>query len=526
MITCIDGIPVYRALLDDERDGIVRISLVDDPAVMSDFQKFDRQDRPMRFAVQDEERRIVRGVVMRADFPIYRIDPSGGEYFIMYPASTIREMAEKYLLQNRQNNVDEMHDGQDREDINMVQWFIKDTAAGVSPAGFEDISDGSLFAEFHVLNDDAWAAIKDGTYKGFSLEGFFSLTPEQETEKVEEIVDDLDGMFERIISKLIHNNMTRKERLFRKLGRILASFGAVTTDRGILVWDGDEDLKAGDPVFIEDEDGNRAAAADGDYKTEDGKTIVVENGAVVEIRDPEAEVAPDTAEPAEEVELGSIDTDNGPLYWEGDGELAEGTPVFIQDEAGENIPAPDGEYRADGRIITVADGVVASIAEDQVSEEPAADEPVELRRHKAVRAAFEESYDDRINAIAAALADIGLEYPYIVEAGDTFAVVCVYGEDGEKYYRYELTFDEAGNCILGDFEEVVPDFIPAEEEAPSAEEEIEAMRRENAAMRAEIARLSRLPLAKPAHASLAERSSKTGDKGLDTLARYTSARRK
>lgn len=442
MITCIDGIPVYRALLDDERDGIVRISLVDDPAVMSDFQKFDRQDRPMRFAVQDEERRIVRGVVMRADFPIYRIGPSGGEYFIMYPASTIREMAEKYLLQNRQNNVDEMHDGQDREDINMVQWFIKDTAAGVSPAGFEDISDGSLFAEFHVLNDDAWAAIKDGTYKGFSLEGFFSLTPEQETEKVEEIVDDLDGMFERIISKLIHNNMTRKERLFRKLGRILASFGAVTTDRGILVWDGDEDLKAGDPVFIEDADGNRIEAADGDYKTEDNKTIVVENGAVVEIRDPEAEVAPEPeAEPEADpaVELASVETDNGVLYWEGEGDLAEGTPVFVQNEDGENAPAPDGDYRtADGKIITVADGIVASITDAEAEVAPEAEPAVDVEELRA---------------------------------------------------------------------------------------EIDNLRAENAALKEQVEKLSRTPLTKPAHASLHEPATTTGNKGLDTLARYASARK-
>ena len=75
--------------------------------------------------------------------------------------------------------------------------------------------------------------------------------------------------------------------------------GAVATDKAELVFDGDE-LKEGMEVFIADEnaeDGYRAAE-DGDYTTEDGKTIKVVDGKVAEIIDPAAEVA--TEEPLEE----------------------------------------------------------------------------------------------------------------------------------------------------------------------------------------------------------------------------------
>jgi hypothetical protein len=68
------------------------------------------------------------------------------------------------------------------------------------------------------------------------------------------------------------------------------AYGRKDTDKGAILWEGDEDLKAGDAVFVEGEDGNEQAP-DGDYKTEDGKVIVVENGIVVEIKDAEAEVA-------------------------------------------------------------------------------------------------------------------------------------------------------------------------------------------------------------------------------------------
>lgn len=393
-MTTIDGLPVYRVLVDDDQDGMVRVSLVDDPAVMSDFQSFDRQKRAQLFSVQDEDKRLVRGVVARADFPILRVNERLGEHYIIFPASTIRDMAEKYLTEGRADNVDLMHDRHDRDGIHLVQWFIKDTAAGVNPSGFEDVADGSLFAEYKVESDEVWAAIKDGTFKGFSMEVFYTLTPENDLGYVEDAVEDADGMFERIIAALSSNDMNIKQKnnLLRKLGRILASFASVTTDKGVLAWDGDEDLKAGDRVYIEDAEGNRTEAADGDYRTEEGKVIVVADGAVAEIRDPEAEVAP-AAEPAEE--FGSKDTDKGPLYWEGEDDLKEGDPVFVRDEEGNASPAPDGEYRTeDGKVITVADGIVASIRDDEaeVAPEP---EPVneELEALRAENAALKEEVE-------------------------------------------------------------------------------------------------------------------------------------
>ena len=150
-IVTIDGIPVYKALVDDEDTGMLRISLVDDPAVQSDFLAFAAQKRTQMYAVQDEDKHLVLGVVMRADFPIYRRDERSGEYYVIYKADTIRKMAEKYLVEGRQNEVNLMHvDGSEVDGVHLVQYFIK--GGGINPVGFEDISDGSLFAEFHVEN--------------------------------------------------------------------------------------------------------------------------------------------------------------------------------------------------------------------------------------------------------------------------------------------------------------------------------------------------------------------------------------
>ena len=188
MVT-IGGLPVFDALVNDEETGMLKISLVDEPAVMTDFLAFDAIRRMQMYAVQDDEKRLVYGVVMRANFPILRRSPGIGEYYIVYKPDTIRKMAEKYLADGFQNRVNVQH-SEDVEGVRMVQWFIKDAARGVSPEGFADIADGSLFAEFHVQNDEVWKAVKDGTYNGFSLEGVFDFVPEDDREAAREMAKD------------------------------------------------------------------------------------------------------------------------------------------------------------------------------------------------------------------------------------------------------------------------------------------------------------------------------------------------
>lgn len=281
-------LPIYRAIIDNEEAGMVTISLVDFPATESDFVAFEKVQELQRFSVENEEKHLVRGLVMAANMLIYRVHPLYGEYYIYYDAQTLRTMAERYLKNNFQNNVDLNHNGELVEGVDMVQFFIKDTENGVNPKGFEDYADGSLFAEFHINNDEIWQQVKDGDFKGFSLEGYFGIEPTGKEFKSEQNNNNEDK-YNKTMSKL--------NRIKEALRSLLLEFGEVSTDKGVIVFDGDE-LEAGMEVKGIDEQGNEIQLEDGDYKTEDGKIIVIAEGKVVEIKDDEAEVATD--EPADE----------------------------------------------------------------------------------------------------------------------------------------------------------------------------------------------------------------------------------
>jgi hypothetical protein len=520
MIVTIGGIPVYDAVISDEETGMFRISLVDDPAVMSNFQAFDAHKKTMMYAIQDEEKRLVRGCIMRADFPIYRRDERMGEYYVIYKAEEIRKMAEKYLLEGRQNDVNLMHqEGSDVDGVQMVQYFIK--GDGIQVDGFDDCADGSLFGEFHVVNDDIWAEIKAGTYKGFSLEGVFDLVPEQNKDEIQEIVDLLDGAFKRIFKP--NTFMSKLSKFKAALAKMLQEFGNVTTDKGIISWDGDEDLKAGDSVYVEDSDGNRTPAPDGDYKADDNKVIVVVEGKVSEIKDAEAEVESDF-----------IETDKGKLEWDNEDEdLKAGDAVYITDEEGNRNPAPDGDYTTeDGKVIKVSDGKVTEIVDPkaEVSEEEV--KAKRMTKFNKIKQAFEESFDTKMREISNAIAAvIDTENFYLVDAGGDFGVVETWNEDWTEshYFRYAITWNEDGTAKAADPVEVKLMFVPMDMESPFAkgnDEEMAALKAENKSLKAQVEQMKKVSAAKPAHEEVKESvsMSKSGDKRIDNLRRILSAK--
>ena len=451
-ITTINGIPVYRATLCSENCGMKKISLVDAPAVLTDFQAFADAEQPMRYAVQDEDRRLVYGVIMRANFPIYRYSKKTGEYYILYDADTIREMAEKYLSEGRQDNVNLQHEeGTDVDGVNLVQWFIKDTERGIAPAGFEEIEDGSLFGEFHITNDEVWAGVKDGTYKGFSLEGIFGreeVDAVVSTEKLSTKHNLLMTIMERVrgaIAAALETEFSEEikaEAAAAPEQQQEQTYGSVATDKGVMRWDGDEALAVGNAVKMVAEDGSESAPADGVYTTESHE-VEIAGGVVKEIRDKvdaSAEEAPAEEAPAKEEEKPAQE---------------------------EETEQKAGEQEAPGKFGEMVQRLAAT-------------------------------FDDMYRAIYAAFAAAGLD-AWIVEAGETFAVVELWNGEDWHYYRYALTFNEDKTEVtLGERVEVFPAFVTAEEKA-EAESKYAAQDAELVALRAQVAELKSQPATKPAH---------------------------
>ena len=106
------------------------------------------------------------------------------------------------------------------------------------------------------------------------------------------------------------------------------------------------------------------------------------------------------------MKLGKVETDNGVLIYEGD-VLTEGTEVFIEDESGNIVPAPDGKYSEyvvkDGKIAPsdpVEEPVEEPVTESvEQSEEPATEPEPESEPEP-------DKYEERISALESKIAEL------------------------------------------------------------------------------------------------------------------------
>lgn len=177
-------LPVYKLIIDPEDNtGVARISLVDMPAIEIDYQFFN-QAKPLAFAATDEEQRIASGPAMVANLKIYRRDEQHGEHQVFFDADTIRQIVYKFFKQGNTSQVNLMHE-QPIEGVYLVESFLIDSKRGINtPAGFDTLPDGSWFTSYRIENDQVWQQVKDGTFKGFSVEGMFQHVKEDEDEEL------------------------------------------------------------------------------------------------------------------------------------------------------------------------------------------------------------------------------------------------------------------------------------------------------------------------------------------------------
>lgn len=181
---------------DDFETGMTTISLVDEPAIERDFIAFDKT-KHINFSADNMEHKI-SGPAIIADMPIYRYNPSMGEYYIVFTKEVIEKIVEKYSKQGFFNMVNLQHDeNQYVECAIMTEFYIKDSTKGIVPTGFEDVADGSLFCTYKITDDNLWDEIVNGDkLNGFSIEimGDLKVDPvrcqSEQSKPIDSIIDE------------------------------------------------------------------------------------------------------------------------------------------------------------------------------------------------------------------------------------------------------------------------------------------------------------------------------------------------
>ena len=177
-------LPIYEISIDleNEESTVSFNSLVRDPAHEISFQTFSNMKR---FEFNEEER-VITGVMISADTPIYRFDQDTlEEYYVVFTKQAIKDMVYDYARRKNFNNLNIEHNGANVvEDAAMIMLYQVDNEKGfTAPERFKDAKDGSLIGSYKV-SPEIFEKAKAGEWTGFSIEGSFMI--EETTKSVDE----------------------------------------------------------------------------------------------------------------------------------------------------------------------------------------------------------------------------------------------------------------------------------------------------------------------------------------------------
>jgi hypothetical protein len=189
-------LPIYRISIDLENPNttVSFNSLVSNPAHEKSFQTFSKVQR-YEF---NDEKQIVTGVAISADFPIYRKQGSE-EFYVVFDKQAISDIVVDYSRKGNFNNLNVEHKSNDVvNNAFMVMLYQIDNEKGfTAPERFKDESDGSLLVSYKILDKEVYERAKSGELTGFSIEGDFvieELMKETENEFLTQVIEDLKQM--------------------------------------------------------------------------------------------------------------------------------------------------------------------------------------------------------------------------------------------------------------------------------------------------------------------------------------------
>lgn len=154
---------------------VFAISVVSQPAVESSFVALAKQEKPKPVYLSKDDKHMLYGVILRADFPIYRAY-GDEEFYIEFDGEAIERLERKYMKNFAQRNWTTEHLNL-AEGLTLTEsWIVTDLEHDKSKAlGLEGVTVGSWVGGCLVDDNEIWAQVKEGTYTGFSVEAFCDL---------------------------------------------------------------------------------------------------------------------------------------------------------------------------------------------------------------------------------------------------------------------------------------------------------------------------------------------------------------
>lgn len=176
---------IVELIIDNLNDGIDAISLVDRPAIESNFIALNENIK-IEFKEVDKERGILMGAALIPYKQIFR-KGKDEDYYVYFSKDTVRQASEMFFVNGNQSKATLQHKEAVKGTTIVESWIVEDSQKDKSNLYGFSYPEGTWVVSMKVDNPEIKEEVKNGKIKGFSIEGYF--TDKIELIKEETLID-------------------------------------------------------------------------------------------------------------------------------------------------------------------------------------------------------------------------------------------------------------------------------------------------------------------------------------------------
>jgi hypothetical protein len=211
---------IVELVIEKDLDGIDAVSLVDSPAIEENFIALNKEYK-IEFAEVDSDKRILMGAALIPNKQIYRKNGKD-EFYVFFSEATVKQASELFLKNGNQSNATLEHKAKFDGATVVESWIIDNPEMDKSKAYGFDLPKGTWMISMKIEDDKVWKQVKEGKYKGFSIEGYFADKLEMAEEVALESYSDYGNDVKNNAQKGIELNERNGNKCATQTGKVRA----------------------------------------------------------------------------------------------------------------------------------------------------------------------------------------------------------------------------------------------------------------------------------------------------------------
>lgn len=289
----------------DKLSGVKVMSLVDEPAIESDFVFFQKEKSKSNYIRLSGEtyKQVVAGLALIPDKDILRFDSMGEPFYGYFTKDTVEVIRNKFHKELLLNRVNTDHSSANYIDAFLIESFLIDSEqrlADVKAKGIGEATIGSWYVAYKIEDQQTFDRVLSGELKGFSVEIFLSKFYKQDKNNLNHFENVMNKFLEKLKTLLAEAEQEEPKK-----------FEDAKDDKGQVIRYTAKDEAVSIVEVAEDGTEKVSPAPDGTYNLDNGKIVTVASGVATDIADAPVQQEKETKveEPAKDENLEAIKTE-------------------------------------------------------------------------------------------------------------------------------------------------------------------------------------------------------------------------